>query len=111
MRLQEKHAVALTCAVGLFMAVLDTTVVNVALAPMASHFHIALADVQWVVTGYTLTQAAVIPVAGYLGTRFGLKRVFLGALLAFTAGSLLCALAPPRAGAAGGLPLLVACRV
>ncbi len=78
----------------MFMAVLDTTIVNVALAPMAASFKTDLGGIQWVITGYFLTVAAIIPLAGYLGNRFGLKRLFILCLVLFTFGSVLCGLAP-----------------
>ena len=92
MRIQYKYAVVLTSALGLFMAVLDNTIVNVALTPMATAFHTDLNSVQWVITAYFLAQAAVIPTAGYLANRIGIKTVFMVCLALFTFGSLLCGL-------------------
>ncbi|MBN9393279.1 MAG: DHA2 family efflux MFS transporter permease subunit [Chloroflexi bacterium] len=92
MRIPYKYAVALTAALGLFMAVLDNTIVNVALIPMANAFHTDLNAVQWVITAYFLAQAAVIPAAGYLSSRLGVKQVFIACLALFTIGSLLCGL-------------------
>src|SRR4051812_24709291 len=92
--MKPKYAVALTAALGLFMAVLDTTIVNVGLVPMAKAFNSELSTIQWVMTGYLLAQAAIIPVSGYFGNRFGAKRVFIFSLVFFTIGSLLCGLAP-----------------
>src|SRR6058998_3479399 len=71
-RLEYKYAAALTVAVGLFMAILDSTIVNVALNAMRETFRTDLNSVQWVITAYFLAQAAVIPVAGYFGSRFPL---------------------------------------
>ncbi len=59
---------------------------------MANQFNASLNTIQWVITSFFLAQAAVIPIAGYLGNRFGIKRFFLIFLVLFTAGSLLCAL-------------------
>lgn len=92
MKIQYKYAVALTSALGLFMAVLDNTIVNVALTPMANAFHTDLNSVQWVITAYFLAQAAVIPAAGYLANRVGIKKIFMVCLALFTFGSLLCGL-------------------
>lgn len=111
MRLPYRYAVALTAALGLFMAVLDNTIVNVALTAMQRAFNTDVNTIQWVVTGYFLSQAAVIPVSGYFGNRFGLKRMFMFALAAFTVGSLLCGLAPNLGGPVGGETLLIAFRV
>ena len=92
MKIEYKYAVALTSALGLFMAVLDNTIVNVALTPMANAFKTDLNAVQWVVTAYFLAQAAIIPAAGYLSTRIGVKQVYMASLALFTFGSLLCGL-------------------
>ncbi|MGG4496441.1 DHA2 family efflux MFS transporter permease subunit [Brevibacillus reuszeri] len=78
---------------GTFMAVLDTSIVNVAIPEMMNVFGASTEEIQWVVTSYTLTMAAVIPLAGYLGIRFGVKKSYLASLFLFTAGSLLCGLA------------------
>jgi len=92
----SSFVIALTAALGLFMAVLDTTIVNVGLVPMAKAFNTDLNVIQWVLTGYLLAQAAIIPVAGYLGNLFGIRRIFTLCMAIFTLGSLLCALAPDQ---------------
>ncbi len=111
MKIPYKYAVALTAALGLFMAVLDNTIVNVSLTAMQESFGSDLNSIQWVITAYFLAQAAVIPAAGYLSTRFGLKRMFILALAIFTVGSLLCGLAEAIGGDSNGEALLIACRV
>jgi len=78
---------------GLFMTIIDGTMVNVALPQMAEDFDVPTTDIEWVSVGYLLTYAAVIPAAGWLGDRFGTKRVFVTALIAFVATSLLCGVA------------------
>src|SRR5579862_977664 len=78
---------------GLFMVILDNTVVNVALPTLVTDFKTNLHSLQWVLTGYMLSQAAVIPLAGWLSDRFGAKQVFLTAVALFTLGSALCATA------------------
>jgi EmrB/QacA subfamily drug resistance transporter len=83
----------LTIIIGLFMVILDATAVNVALPTLVKDFHVSLTSLQWVLTGYMLAQAAVIPLAGWLSDRFGAKRVFLTAIALFTLGSALCAVA------------------
>lgn len=110
-KLEYKYAVALTAALGLFMAVLDNTIVNVALTPMQKAFNTDVNTIQWVITGYFLSQAAVIPVAGYFSNRVGLKRTFIFALAIFTIGSLLCGLSPSFVSGGGGEQLLIAFRV
>jgi EmrB/QacA subfamily drug resistance transporter len=94
MRLDYKWRAALVVALGLFMAVLDVTIVSVALPQMQAYFHTDRDTITWVATGYLLAQAAVIPVTGFVSDRVGTKLVFLSALALFTAGSVLCAIAP-----------------
>jgi len=79
--------------VGSIMSILDTTIVNVALATLGRELHSTIADIQWVVTGYMLSLAAVIPITGWAAQRFGAKRVYIVSLVLFTAGSALCGLA------------------
>lgn len=76
---------------GVFMVVLDNTVMNVALPRLVTDFHAQLPTLQWTVTGYMLAQAAVIPLSGWLSDRFGPKRIFLISVVLFTLGSVLCA--------------------
>jgi EmrB/QacA subfamily drug resistance transporter len=76
---------------GLFMVVLDSTAMNVALSTLVKDFNTQLPTLQWVVTGYMLAQAAVIPLAGWLSDRYGAKNIFLISVVLFTIGSLLCA--------------------
>ncbi len=77
---------------GLFMTIIDGTMVNVALPTMAKDFGVPTTDIEWIAVGYLLTYAAVIPAAGWLGDRFGTKRVFTFALIAFVVTSLACGL-------------------
>ncbi|MWC28848.1 DHA2 family efflux MFS transporter permease subunit [Paenibacillus sp. MMS18-CY102] len=79
--------------VGMFMVILDTTAVNVALPVFVDDFHRSLTVVQWTITGYALAQAAVIPLAGWMSDQFGAKRIFIISLVLFTLGSVLCAVA------------------
>jgi EmrB/QacA subfamily drug resistance transporter len=85
--------VSLVVLIGSVMSILDTTIVNVALATLGHELHSSIAQIQWVVTGYMLALAAVIPVTGWAARRFGGKRVYLLSLVMFTAGSALCGLA------------------
>jgi EmrB/QacA subfamily drug resistance transporter len=78
---------------GMIMSILDTTIVNVALRTLGHELHSSIAQIQWVVTGYLLSLAAVIPVTGWAARRFGAKRVYMTSLVLFTAGSALCAVA------------------
>ncbi|CAH1220766.1 Putative multidrug resistance protein MdtD [Paenibacillus allorhizoplanae] len=76
---------------GIFMVILDTTAMNVALSKLVVDFKTDLPTIQWAVTGYMLASAAVIPLAGWLSDRFGAKNVFLTSVFLFTIASLLCA--------------------
>ncbi|MGH3534738.1 MAG: DHA2 family efflux MFS transporter permease subunit [Pseudonocardiaceae bacterium] len=90
--------------IGMFMSVLDTSIVNVAIPTIQTEFGGTTDDVQWVVTGYTLTLGVVVPITAWLGDRVGLKRLYNLALLAFATGSALC-------GLAGSLNSLVIFRI
>ncbi|MEK5445608.1 DHA2 family efflux MFS transporter permease subunit [Paenibacillus sp. FSL R7-0331] len=81
----------LAIILGVFMVVLDSTAMNVALSTLVEDFHTDLTTLQWIVTGYMLAQASVIPLSGWLSDRFGAKTVFLTAVVVFTIGSILCA--------------------
>jgi len=78
---------------GLIMAVLDTTIVNVALDTLSKDLHAPLSTIQWVSTGYLLTLAAVIPLSGWITERFGSKRTWIASIAVFAVGSALCATA------------------
>jgi EmrB/QacA subfamily drug resistance transporter len=79
--------------VGLIMAVLDTTIVNVALDRLSRDLHAPLSTIQWVSTGYLLALAAVIPLSGWMTERFGSKRTWIASIALFAIGSALCATA------------------
>jgi EmrB/QacA subfamily drug resistance transporter len=115
----ERH-VWVVCGVvilGMIMSILDTTIVNVALHTLSHDLHSPLSQVQWVITGYLLSLAAVIPVTGWAARRFGAKQVYMTSLVLFTAGSALCGLANSTTslvvfrvlqGAGGGMIMPVA---
>ncbi len=93
MRLEFKYIVALISVFGMFMNLLDLTIVNVAVPVLASELDASAREVQWVVTAYLLAVAVAIPVSGWAGDRFGTKLIFVLALAFFTGGSALCAFA------------------
>lgn len=88
-RLPYKYIVAIVYVTALFLDILDVTIVNVAIPTLGRDF--ATENAEWIVLGYTLSLAVWIPVSGWLGDRFGTKRVFMFAFGAFVVGSLLCA--------------------
>lgn len=81
------------CILATVMAILDVTVVSVAQRTFIDQFASSQAVVAWTMTGYTLALATVIPITGWAADRFGTKRLFMGSVLAFMLGSLLCAIA------------------
>src|ERR1041384_3311020 len=91
----EAHVwrIAFVVILGSIMSILDTTIVNVALETLGRELHSTLREIQWVITGYMLSLAAVIPVTGWAARRFGSKPVYLVSLVLFTAGSALCGFA------------------
>ncbi|WP_284646419.1 DHA2 family efflux MFS transporter permease subunit [Paenibacillus silviterrae] len=79
--------------IGTFMAILDSSLMNVALPKLMAVFGVSQNDVEWVVTGYMLASAVVVPMGGFLADRFGYKTTFLTTLIAFVIGSALCGMA------------------
>ena len=102
--MQYKYRVMVVYIVGLFMTIIDGTIVNVALPTLAREFEVSSTDIEWVSVAYLLALAAVIPAAGWLGDRYGTKRMFAVALAVFVIASGLC-------GAAPSLTLLVVFRI
>ena len=81
-------------AFGLFMIMLDNTVVNVALPSIAKDLHISISELEWIVTGYALVFAALLITGGKLADMFGRRRIFIIGLAIFSLASLACGLAP-----------------
>ncbi|MGH7476681.1 MAG: DHA2 family efflux MFS transporter permease subunit [Longimicrobiales bacterium] len=92
--MQYKWKVLVAVLFGVFMVVLDTTVVNVAFQTLRREFGAPLEQSQWIISIYVLSLGIAMPVAGFLADRYGIKRMYVGGLAGFGAGSLLCALAP-----------------
>jgi len=90
----KKAFLQLTAVIfGMFMVILDSTVVNVAMNTLTKDLHTTISTMQWTITGYTLAVAAVIPLAGWMMDNFGAKKVFIISIILFTIGSLLCSFA------------------
>jgi EmrB/QacA subfamily drug resistance transporter len=96
--------IASVVVLGAVMSILDTTVVNVAINTLARDFDTPLSTIQWIVTGYTLALATVIPITGWAADRFGTKRLYMISIGLFLAGSAL-------SGAAWSAESLIAFRV
>jgi MFS family permease len=78
---------------GLFMIMLDNTVVNVALPSIQRDLGADLSELEWIVTGYALTFASLMLVGGKVADAYGRRRVFIVGIVIFTLASLLCGLA------------------
>ncbi len=98
-----KWRVLATVLFGIFMVILDTTVVNVAFQTIRQDFGGSLSDAQWVISIYVLTLGISTPLSGFMADRFGEKKIYLLGLGLFATGSLLCGLSP-------SLGLLIAAR-
>src|SRR2546421_443961 len=85
-----KYLVAVAFCVAMFMDILDTTIINVALPTLGRQFHAGNDTLEWVVTGYLLSLAVWVPASGWIGDRFGTKKTFMFALAMFTFASALC---------------------
>ena len=89
----HKWLIAGSVMLGTIMAVLDTSIVNVALADMSGTLGATIEQITWVVTGYMLSNVLVMPIIGMLSQRFGRKNLYLVSLAIFTVASMLCGLA------------------
>ena len=89
-----RWAVLATCCLSVFMAGLDTTIVNVALPSIQHALHASVSGLQWTIDAYTLVIACQLMLSGSLADRFGRRRVFQIGLATFSLGSLACSLAP-----------------
>jgi EmrB/QacA subfamily drug resistance transporter len=94
LQLQPKVSVSIVFVAALFMSIMDTTIVNVALPTLGRELRAPSTSLDAVVVGYLISLAAIIPASGWLGDRWGTKRMFLFALALFSVASALCGLAP-----------------
>lgn len=93
-RLAYKWKVLISVIFGIFMVILDTTVVNIAFRTLQEEFGASVNASQWIISIYVLALGISTPLSGYMGDRFGMKRTYLTGLSIFVLGSLLCGLAP-----------------
>jgi DHA2 family multidrug resistance protein len=100
----NKWVVAGTVMTGTIMAVLDSSIVNVALPDMSGSLGATIEQITWVITGYILANVIIMPIIALLSARFGRKRVYMLSVIAFTGASMAC-------GAARSLPLIVFFRI
>ncbi len=96
--------IALTVTLATFMEVLDTSIANVALPHMAGTLGASQEEATWVLTSYLVASAVILPISGWLSSRFGRKRFYMTCVTLFTICSLFCGLAPT-------LPILILARI
>jgi len=92
-RVSPKIAVSVVFVAAMFVSIIDTTIVNVALPKIGEGFGVPVTGIGAMVTGYLVSMAVVIPASGWLADRFGSRRIFLLALALFTIASALCGIA------------------
>lgn len=80
--------------IGTFMAVLDSTIVNVGLPKIMASFGVGIDKIEWVITAYMLSMAVMLPTSAWLADKFGYKRVYFIGMLVFTFGSFICGFSP-----------------
>jgi EmrB/QacA subfamily drug resistance transporter len=102
--INPKISVSIIFVSAMFMSIMDSTIVNVALPALSRQFNAVGTSIDAVVVGYLVSLAIIIPASGWLGDRLGTKRVFLSALALFTIASALC-------GLATSLPMLIGFRI
>ncbi|GHO72941.1 putative MFS-type transporter YhcA [Ktedonobacter sp. SOSP1-85] len=102
--LPYKWIVAGVVIFGIFMSILDGTIVNIAVPRLETAFGSDLNSVQWVLTAYTLAQGVATPLTAFLADRIGTRRLYILALAGFTLGSVLC-------GLSWSLPMLILFRI
>ena len=90
----NRWAVLMVVMVGSFMATLDSVIVGVVMPHIMTSLNTSLELIEWIVTAFMIVSAAVMPLVGWMGDRFGYDRLFMATLALFTIGSALCGLAP-----------------
>src|ERR1700722_20592381 len=83
-----------TAAMAALLEIVDSSIVNVAIPTMMGNLGVTLDDIGWVSTSYMIANSIVLPIAAWLGMRLGRRSYFTGAILAFTAASFACGIAP-----------------
>ena len=91
---QRRGLILLTLCLGVLIAQVDTSVVNLALRPIGEGLDVGIAPLQWIVDGYNLTYALFLLTGGLLADLYGRRKIFLGGVLVFAAGCLVCGLSP-----------------
>ncbi len=100
----KKWIITITVIVASLLELIDTTIVNVSLPDIQGNLGATLEDIAWVVTGYAVANVIILPMSGWLGSRFGRKNYFITSIVVFTIASFLC-------GNAHGLTELILFRI
>lgn len=90
----RSKVIMLTAILASLLEIIDTSIVNVAIPTMMGNLGATLENISWVVTGYIIANAIVLPIAGWLGMQIGRKKYYFGCILLFTATSVACGFAP-----------------
>jgi DHA2 family multidrug resistance protein len=96
--------IVITAGIASLLEIVDTSIVNVAIPTMMGNLGATLDDIGWVVTGYIISNAIVLPISGWLGTRFGRRRYYMTCITLFVISSVACGLSP-------NLDTLIFCRI
>src|SRR3982751_1016140 len=86
----KKWIITITVIMASLLELIDTTIVNVAIPHIQGNLGATLEDIAWVVTGYAVANVIILPMSGWLGSRFGRKNYFLTSIIVFTIASFLC---------------------
>lgn len=90
----QSKLIILTAVMASLLEIIDTSIVNVAIPTMMGNLGATLEDISWVVTGYIIANAIILPLSAWLGSRIGRRKYFVGCILLFTITSVACGLAP-----------------
>ncbi len=85
-------AVVVVLILGMFVSILNQTIINVALPPLMNEFNVSTSTAQWLITGFMLVNGILVPISAFLVSRFTYRKLFVAAMLFFTVGSIICAI-------------------
>ncbi|MFC9445345.1 DHA2 family efflux MFS transporter permease subunit [Bacillus cereus] len=85
-------AVVTVLILGMFVSILNQTIINVALPPLMNEFNVSTSTAQWLITGFMLVNGILVPISAFLVSRFTYRKLFVAAMLFFTVGSIICAI-------------------
>jgi len=91
---RQSKLIIMTAVLASLLEIIDTSIVNVAIPSMMGNLGATLEDISWVVTGYIIANAIVLPISAWLGSQFGRRKYYISCILAFTVSSVACGLAP-----------------